>query len=194
MKSLVSELRVVLRLLGDLAERPPERIEDTGKVLRAAELEEAANAVFWDKSFTPYDERFRERFAEFLRKRRQLAGDGAELADERIALELRRPRSLLLSHWKNSLFDGFSEIECGGFVDFDDIPAWNVWLGTEEVSGAVCLVTWVPRWAGELLDHAIAVNCMSCLGWAHRDGEQLRPRGWGKTWEEGTDRQPPNPD
>jgi hypothetical protein len=73
---------------------------------------------------------------------------------------------LLFCNLDESVIDGASEAESGGFFDVDDVPPWDTWvaLHTDQRRTDV-LVCWVPRELQELAERGIEVNCVDCVGW-----------------------------
>ncbi len=74
----------------------------------------------------------------------------------------------------NSVWDGLSAGECGGFVDDCDIPAWDTWIDLRDADGKDILLCWVPMQLIGLVEAAMAVNCTSCLEWVDELVEERR--------------------
>ncbi len=97
--------------------------------------------------------------------------------------ETHRSRALLLTDWTSSLSDGASAVASRGFIDQDNIPPWDTWLALMDVRFAadtpkMVLVSWVPRWATELVGEAIEVNPEACLAWAGVSGGEIVATDW----------------
>lgn len=115
---------------------------------------------------------------------------GGEHADEVVADVIERRRRLLLtddkkpdvgrcSFWgyqrpeddvshnllavfpEESLSDGTSPPPTGGFIDVDDVPAWDTWVFFD----SEMLVALVPPELRTAVDAAIWGNAYECIGW-----------------------------
>jgi hypothetical protein len=102
--------------------------------------------------------------------------------------EISRAKSLLVTDWRRSLFDGVLSIETLGFFDEDGMPPWDTWLAllkVEESLGKHCLLSWVPSEVSDLVDMAIPIDAAMCLSWlCFGQADKLWLNGWGKHWEE----------
>jgi hypothetical protein len=167
-----------------LARAPKE--EDTPTVFRSKPLQEAAHKVFPFSCHTPFSQSLVDEFDRFLRLRSQL-NPPAHVTGEDVIRELRRPRSLLLTDWSSSLFDGALVPETRGFIDDDCMPPWDTWIAlvhAPDSHGLASLLSWVPHWLAEEMDFAIQMDAASCLSWAvlQEDGILL-VNGWGEGWK-----------
>lgn len=133
-------------------------------------------------------------FDRFVQARRRLVGHGPSrgaITEAIVEQELGRPRCLLLADWSASVWDGTAAAQSAGFVDLCDVPGWDTWLtlvdlpGLASAAGAsgLCLVSWVPIWAGALVDEAIRVNPVACLSWGIVSAAGITAKGWGQSWD-----------
>ncbi len=128
-------------------------------------------------------------FTEFALARRRLIAarsDRRRLSEDEVEFELRRSQALLVTDWQMGLGSG-SGLASKGFLDLDDIPPWDTWLGLVDVPESGygtnrCLLSWVPWWAAELVDEAVYVNAYGCLAWGHASEEGITVRRWGERW------------
>jgi hypothetical protein len=74
-----------------------------------------------------------------------------------------------------SVWDGVSEPESGGFFDSGDLPPWDTWVSAvpalvRQPQGppvSVCyLVSWVPPEFVDLVHNGIEINPVDCIWWA----------------------------
>ncbi|MSR56136.1 MAG: hypothetical protein EXS05_00445 [Planctomycetaceae bacterium] len=180
---------------GFITDRPEGR--NVSEVFRSPELSESAQQVFPDSCHTRFSDSIVIAFNEFLARRRELTiarprstlntvfGCGPGVATR----ELVRQKSLLVTDWTASLFDGALSPETEGFIDESAMPPWDTWLCLLQVSdshGQVCLLSWVPHWLADKVDFAIRVDAAECLSWLIvGDNEELQLHGWGKCWQAG---------
>lgn len=156
---------------------------------RSADLEVVAKLAFPDSCHTEYDTPIETAFKQFLHLRSQLAaGRSNPPTAETVIHELRRPRAVLITDWRSSLFDGAATPETDGFLDDNYMPGWDAWLALAAVEGAYgerCLLSWVPAWMGDRMDSGISVDPAECMAWAEflTDGT-IASRGWGKRWSD----------
>ncbi|MGH2350498.1 MAG: hypothetical protein ACRDI2_00180 [Chloroflexota bacterium] len=79
---------------------------------------------------------------------------------------------LLLPSPQGSVWDGASEAESHGFIDIDDAPPWDTWIGILADPNASAplyaqsIVNWVPPDYVAAVDAAIRVNPVENLAWA----------------------------
>lgn len=81
-----------------------------------------------------------------------------------------RPRSgtaeltgrLLAFRFRETLSDGAAEEATEGWLDENNLPPWDAWVGLLD---ADTLLSWVAPVLVEKVDRAIAVNAESCLSW-----------------------------
>jgi uncharacterized protein (TIGR02996 family) len=82
---------------------------------------------------------------------------------------------LLLFDPDGTLSDGAALVESDGFLDVDNVPAWDTWVfyfddRTSEETGwapfASYLVAWVPPACVDAVDAGIRVNPEECIAWA----------------------------
>jgi hypothetical protein len=100
-----------------------------------------------------------------LRRAELLALHGIDAAD--VTLNASRGR-LLVAEIDNSVWDGLSKVESGGFFDAFDIPTWDTWIRLSRTQGTDSLLCWVPSPLIQRVSNGIAVNCMDCIGWVAR--------------------------
>jgi len=133
-------------------------------------------------------------FDRFVQARRQLLAGRATstvLSDEEVEQELARPRTLLLTDWQATVWDGASAFVSAGFVDLHDVPGWDTWLALIELPDlasadgptGLCLVSSVPIWASELVEKAISFNPVACISWGTLSATGIHPKGWGLSWD-----------
>ncbi|MGH7135590.1 MAG: hypothetical protein ACREHD_07610, partial [Pirellulales bacterium] len=158
-------------------------------LFRSEALKDAALAVFPSSCHTTFNGTLVEAFRDFDALRRQLIRTQRKLrvAAPTVRRELGRPRSLLVTDWSASLFDGALEPETRGFVDHDGMPPWDTWLDLIQVErsfGPCCLLSWVPAWLSDSVDLAIQADAAESLSWlAVDDHQKLDLNGWGKGWK-----------
>jgi hypothetical protein len=112
------------------------------------------------------------------------------LADAAVAQELARPRALVLTDWEATVWDGAAAFASGGLFDLFDVPGWDTWLALVELPDASpagrgtspYLLSWVPLWARELVERAIAVHPVAALSWGTVTAAGIAARGWGRPW------------
>jgi hypothetical protein len=82
-----------------------------------------------------------------------------------------------------SLFNGAAEVASQGFLDTDNVPAWDTWLdygadgsGSKEESNQNILVSWVPAEFNHLVAAGIDVNPEGSIEWT-RTQTGLLPAG-----------------
>lgn len=134
----------------------------TPEALRSEELRETAEAIFPDGAATPGSAALLKPFDAFCALRARLAPRDASLGVE---TELSRPRAFVAFDWSQAASD-------------DSFPPWDTWLTAAWVGEAYVLLSWVPIWAGDLVDAAMADG----RAWATFDGVGWTHQGWGRRW------------
>jgi hypothetical protein len=159
-------------------------------LFRSQALQEAANKVFPFSCHTQFSQSLLEAFDHFLLVRQKM-NPKPKVSSEEVLEELRRPRSLLLTDWSASLFDGALAPETLGFINDDCMPPWDTWMALVQVGGShglVCLLSWVPVWLSEKVDFAIRVDAAKCLSWlVIQDHDKMFANGWGESWKDNGD-------
>ncbi len=95
----------------------------------------------------------------------------------KLPVGLANGRLLIASGITEGVGDGAAEAEALGFVDDDDLPAWDTWLcylredlpsqsPPGHISRYEYIVSWVPPEFIDLAQGAIEVQCVDCLNWA----------------------------
>lgn len=64
------------------------------------------------------------------------------------------------------LFDGLSELETDGYLDSNDCPPYDAWIGYVETGNRRCVLSWVPDEIVSLVNAGTDVMCTDCLYWA----------------------------
>ncbi|MFD2145643.1 hypothetical protein [Mucilaginibacter antarcticus] len=73
---------------------------------------------------------------------------------------------ILIADFDESVTDGASEVCSEGFIDVYDLPPIDTWFYlAKRPNGYRCIYAWVPEQFVELVERAIAVNCIDCLSW-----------------------------
>lgn len=73
-----------------------------------------------------------------------------------------------------SLFDGCAEKETGGFLNTENSPPWDTWIGViREITGREYLLSWIPPAFVELVSLGIEVNPEECIWWIDADLQSL---------------------
>jgi len=151
---------------------------------RSRQLADAAQKVFPDSCHTRFSPSLVAAFDEFRRLREKLRPVSG-LTIGRVANELRRPGSLLVTDWAASLFDGALTPDTHGFMNDDGMPPWDTWLALVDVpnvQGPACLLSWVPYWLSERIDLAIQVDAAESLSWLFiEDNLTFMLNGWGQS-------------
>ncbi len=168
-------LRASLRDVLNLADW---RRRDPGN-LRSTEVAHIARAAMppWTRPEDPnrfdvlYNPPAAGTFRRFLQARRASFGT-CQASWSDVETELDRRYGFMACAWHLTLSDGASEMASGGYLDGNDIPPWDTWL--TEVDHA--LIAWVPTWARDALDAALAANPVDCIGWIHWDRSTLHAR------------------
>jgi hypothetical protein len=62
---------------------------------------------------------------------------------------------------RETIFDGVSAEETGGFIDGTNTPPWDTWVCMVEE----LLISWVPPQMVEDVDRAIVCNAEECIQW-----------------------------
>lgn len=184
LKEIERLLSPCLHWCSDLVDRKLPGL-DVSKALRSQQLESLAKRVFPDSCHTTFSNELEMQFERFLRKRETLS-QSKHLPAETVVDELKRGRSLLLTDWEASLFDGALTPDTDGFMDDDAMPPWDTWCAlvkTKESVGEVCLLSWVPCWMSDKIDVAIQIDAAESLSWVKIFGE-AKPEvtGWGMKW------------
>src|SRR5262249_45794147 len=65
---------------------------------------------------------------------------------------------------------GAVQVETSGFIDYDDIPAWDTWIcwvseETDTSSGGY-LLCWIPPAFVQVVEYGMAVSCTEPFRWA----------------------------
>jgi hypothetical protein len=133
---------------------------DLAGSLRSSELKPAADL------FDP--ERTKEIVDNVIARRRRLLEKSVPQPDrERCSFwGYQRSDQLAAQHLlavfpEESLSDGTSPPPTGGFVDENDVPAWDTWLYFD----TSMLVTLVPPELVSAVEPAILANAYDCIGW-----------------------------
>ena len=118
-----------------------------------------------------------------LRRRRRLLKSPPETDPNRASfwgcqrVDQPEAQHLLAVFPSESLSDGTSPPPTGGFVDVDDVPAWDAWVYFDREM----LVALVPPELVSAVETAISANAYSCIGWLgfrdHPLVRQLRSAG-----------------
>jgi hypothetical protein len=75
-------------------------------------------------------------------------------------------RGKLLAYFPNEdLTCGAAEVATQGFLDVNNAPAWDTWIGFYEDERGFYLVSWVPPELVELVGEGIWVNPEQCIAW-----------------------------
>ena len=64
-----------------------------------------------------------------------------------------------------NIFDGISEEETKGYVDVNDCPPWDTWVGYVASGDIRWVLSWVPSAAVSLINEGAEVNCTDCFYW-----------------------------
>ena len=64
-----------------------------------------------------------------------------------------------------NIFDGLSEAETKGYVDVNDCPPWDTWVGYIASVETRWVLSWVPSTAISLVNEGAEVNCTDCFYW-----------------------------
>lgn len=152
---------------------------------RSPDLRAAAAAVFPDSCHTEYSNHLSDAFHQFLETRKHLVSVLQWKSEDGIE-EVQRPKSLLLTDWRKSLFDSVLSAETDGFIDDDGMPPWDTWVALAQVNGSIggyCLASWVPPEFSDVVNACIEVDAAECLSWLRIDrmGRVLL-NGWGEPW------------
>ena len=145
--------------------------------LRSAALQSAARFLV---DFNEYDDQGLAAGLEVFRKVRRDLSTGHEASvyhpDLHLHTELSRLGALVIMEPSNSLSDGAARVASHGYFDNNNIPPWDTWITTVPPRpggwGSLGLLCWVPKWARQHVEDAIAVNPEECLHWADIQGEQ----------------------
>lgn len=176
-------LRPCLAWCADSIDSRPQGM-NVSKAFRSSELRVEANLVFPDSCHTPFSPQLARRFDDFLRKRAALST--TQLANRVVLSETTRDRSLLITDWNASLFDGALTPETEGFIDEYCMPPWDTWVALVRSPGSIgeaCLLSWIPPWMSDKVDFGIEVDAAECLSWLRLAGD-VKPilTGWGVRW------------
>ncbi|SMB81603.1 hypothetical protein SAMN00790413_04636 [Deinococcus hopiensis KR-140] len=115
---------------------------------------------------------------EEARRRINITAQGAvHHPDLTVEGELRRSGAFMIVEPASSTWDGTARVASQGYFNFDDMPPWDTWITTVPprftYEGGTGLLCWVPRWARQHVDDAIAVSADSCLHWAELHNDQV---------------------
>jgi hypothetical protein len=65
-----------------------------------------------------------------------------------------------------NLADGAAQLATCGFIDVDNVPPWDTWVGyIAEAGGLNYLVSWVPPTLIDLADWGVEANPEQCIWW-----------------------------
>lgn len=161
------------------------RFEDATRAFRSNRLMPLAKAVFPRSCHTELSNDVLVAFERFADERKILVA-GRTIDEAIVQAELSRPKSILITDWNKSLFDGALTPETRGFIDEDGMPPWDCWLGIRPVANSVtgsCLVSWVPQWLSDEVDFGIRVDAAECLSWAEfAMDDHIAVKQWGASW------------
>ena len=164
--------------------REPSRETPVARMFRSPQLEQEARQVFPNSCHTPFSEEMKTAFESFLLRRFLLGGRVAIAPQDTLSL-IRQPKTLLVTHWSASLFDGALSPETDGFLDDDAMPPWDTWMSLVPIEGSVgpySLLSWVPPFISDDVDAAILVDAAECLSWLVIGPDGVSLIGWGKSW------------
>ena len=164
---------------------PCNRDSEIASYHRSKYLQEEAQIVFPESCHTIANIEFKQRYQRF-NDARSMRIRNLVLPDNLLHGELYRPKSLLVTDFSISLFDGALIPETFGFIDEDYMPPWDCWLDIVKVEtsfGAFCLVSWVPEWISDKVDYSIPIDPSGCMSWLVVSSKNtLELHGWGKEW------------
>jgi hypothetical protein len=170
--------------------------------LRSKELAIAALSVLGEGASNQYKDQYvvnacadNERaiaFTDFIQLRRRLLAartNRLQILMDEVNQELNRPRSLFLTQWDWSLFDGAARAESNGFLDWADCPPWDTWIALVQATVTRAraklgwrtddyIVSWIPIWAEKLADDGCVViptNPCSWGGFTKKGFEKKEP-------------------
>ena len=94
---------------------------------------------------------------------------GVEIRQTKVPRDLAGGR-LLAYFPEMNLYDGAAEIETLGFLDIENLPAWDTWIAyfEEYADRDYCgfyLVAWIPPQFVEIVSNGIYVNPEECILW-----------------------------
>lgn len=72
---------------------------------------------------------------------------------------------ILVAEIDLTVVDGASEVESKGFIDVNDCPPIDTWFYKILDDSHRIFFAWIPQYFVELVDEAIAVNCVDCMSW-----------------------------
>jgi hypothetical protein len=180
--SITPSLRSCLAYAGVHRDRRP-RGDCIVSALRSADLKKLAEQILPEGCHSSFSSDLWSGMTAFVESRERLAG---RIAPDVVLRELHRPRSLLLTDWSSSLFDGALMPETDGFLNEEALPPWDTWLTlveTPDIPPRHCLVSWVPEWISAQVDRAIQIDAAECLSWLKPAGNGFQTLGWGRAWE-----------
>ena len=70
-----------------------------------------------------------------------------------------------------NIFDGLSEHETHGYLDVNDCPPWDTWIGYINSNGHTYVLSWVPSELVSLVNAGFEVNCVECFYWLKNSNE-----------------------
>ena len=155
---------------------------------RTGFLADAARQVFPRSCHTPWTAESTEAFSRFLQVRNDrtltIPEGRASVSTNEAEAALRTPRSLLLTDWQSSLFDGATMAATAGFFDEEGMPPWDTWLQiVEQEDGSPVLLSYVPPAVAEQVDSAIGLDAAQCMAWCRLlRHDQLAGDDWGHAW------------
>jgi hypothetical protein len=168
-----------------IASRPNEQKWD--KIFRSEPLAHAAHLVFPDSCHTEASTALIKTFVDFTDVRNRLLqqqGIRNQSPDLDVLGELLRPRSLLVTCWRRSLFDGAVSGATNDFTDQDGMPPWDTWIALVEDTNSAhmsSLLSYIPRWLSDDMEEGILVDAAECMSWLRVDkNNDLILNGWGK--------------
>lgn len=187
-RELQSSVKSCLALCQQYISEAPQD-DDWETAFRSEALADVANRVLPESCHTKFGEATFREFANFLDSRQRLVQnteDVSPIEEEVVQREMLRAKSLLLTDWSKSLFDGAVAPETNEFINDDCIPPWDTWIElvrVEDACGPCCLVSWVPHWLSEEMELGILADAAECLSWVTVDKMgRLARNGWGERW------------
>ena len=151
-RHLASNVKPCLALCNEHLFHPPSD-DDWGSCFRSKAFSHVAEDVLPESCHTEFTEATIHSFDRFREVRTSLLeSDGRinSIDDTTTTSEIHRPRSLLLTDWSKSLFDGAVTPETNGFINEDCIAPWDTWIAlvvVDNAYGPCCLLSWIPGWS-----------------------------------------------
>jgi hypothetical protein len=72
---------------------------------------------------------------------------------------------ILIAEIDMTVVDGASEAQSEGLIDDNDCPPIDTWFYKARTEKGRILFAWIPQQFIDLVDEAIAVNCVDCMKW-----------------------------